>query len=116
MKKIVYAVCGLAALSCIVGCGERQYSAKECNAALKERQKWEQEEGGIVAMEIMLDVAKNKMTEQAGEEKYEKTMRKQSFSSVLASCDKSVKSGLLTEKWDRWGMDKMYADGKPQGK
>lgn len=115
MKKFVYVICGIAALNCVVGCSERQYSAKECNAALKERQEWESGKGEIMAMEIMLDVAKNKMTEQDGEKKYETTMQKQSFSKVLASCDKSVKNGLLTEKWDLWGFEKAYMDVKKKG-
>lgn len=116
MKKIVYAVCGLAALSCVVGCAERQYSTKECNKALEEQEKWEREKGGILLLEFMVAMAKNKMTEDEGKKKYEKAMQKQHVSKILASCDKSVQSGLLTEKWDLWGIEKQYADGEVQGK
>lgn len=117
MKKVVYAVCGLVALSCVVGCAERQYSAKECNAAWKEYLEWEFEgKGRDLTLEILAAVITDKMTEDEGEKKYEKSKQKQYFSKVLASCDKSVKSGLLTVKSDKWELKKTYADVKPQGK
>ena len=117
MKKVVYAVCGLVALSCVVGCAERQYSAKECNAAWKEYLEWEFEgKGRDLTLEILAAVITDKMTEDEGEKKYEKAKQKQHFSKVLASCDKSVESGLLTVKSDKWELKKTYADVKPQGK
>lgn len=117
MKKVVYAVCGLVALSCVVGCAERQYSAKECNAAWKEYQQWSDEgKGHKLMMEIVAAVITDKMTNVEGDKKYEKAKQKQHFSKVLASCDKSVESGLLTVKSDKWELKKTYADVKPQGK
>lgn len=116
MKKIIYTICGITALSCCVtGCTERQYSAKECNAALEESDKWMQGKGEILLMELMTDIAKNKITEEEGSKILEKEEKKQHFSKVLASCEKSLKNGLLEIREDRWGIQKKYIDTNKKG-
>lgn len=94
MKKVVYAVCGLVALSCVVGCAERQYSAKECNAAWKEYLEWEFEgKGRDLTLEILAAVITDKMTEDEGEKNMKNQSRNSIFPKYLLRATKALKAG-----------------------